>query len=137
MHGLVGHRDMARAAVGVGEDRDGLDAEPPRRLDDPAGDLAAIGDQDLGEHQTRPLRLALVEERPHAFERLLGDALVGDMLAQDVGGTESCGSASIWVTSFLISVWTEGAPSFSSPASVATVASSSSASTTWSTRPMR
>ena len=89
MHRLVGHRDMARAAVGVGKDRDRLDAEPPRRLDDPAGDLAAIGDQDLGEHQTAHFGLRLSRNAPHAFERLLGDALVGDVLAQDVGGRRS------------------------------------------------
>ena len=50
MHRLVGHLDMQRVAVGVGVDRDGLDAHAPRGLDDAAGDLAAIGDQDLVEH---------------------------------------------------------------------------------------
>ena len=44
-HGLVGHLDMQRVAVGVGIDRDGLDTHAPGGLDDPAGDLAAVGDQ--------------------------------------------------------------------------------------------
>src|SRR5258708_16146744 len=59
MDGFVGHRDMARQAVGVGIDRDGLDAQPPRRLDDAAGDLAAVGYEDLGEHQGAHLGLRL------------------------------------------------------------------------------
>jgi hypothetical protein len=37
---------MQRVAVGLGIDRDRRDPHPPRGLDDPAGDLAAIGDQD-------------------------------------------------------------------------------------------
>ena len=41
---------MQRVAVGLGIDRDRLDAHPPRGLDDPAGDLAAIGDQNALEH---------------------------------------------------------------------------------------
>ena len=52
MHGLVGHRDMQRVGVGVGVDGDGAHAQAPRRADDAAGDLAAIGDQDLGEHRS-------------------------------------------------------------------------------------
>ena len=50
MDGLVGHLDVQRVAVGVGVDRDGRDAHAPRRLDDPAGDLAPVGDEDLLEH---------------------------------------------------------------------------------------
>ena len=42
---------VPRVAIGVGIDRNGLDAHLARRLDDAAGDLAAVGDQDLGEHQ--------------------------------------------------------------------------------------
>ena len=104
MDGLVGHRDVARVAVGVGIDGDRLDAEPPRRLDDPAGDLAAIGDQDLGEHQARPPRLALVEEGLHAFERLVGRAL-RRRRARRSGRRprHRAASASISVTSSLIS----------------------------------
>ena len=50
MHGLVGHFDMQRVLVGVGIDRDRLDAHLAGGLDDAAGDLAAIGDQDFLEH---------------------------------------------------------------------------------------
>ena len=50
MDGLVGHLHMQRVPVGVGIDGDGLDAHAPRGLDDPAGDLAPVGDQDLVEH---------------------------------------------------------------------------------------
>jgi hypothetical protein len=41
---------MERVLVGVGIDRDRLDAHAARGLDDPAGDFAAIGDQDALEH---------------------------------------------------------------------------------------
>ena len=40
--GLVGLADVQRVCVGVGIDRDGADAQPPRGADDPAGDFAAI-----------------------------------------------------------------------------------------------
>ena len=49
--GLVRHLDVQAVAIGLGVDRDGLDAELARALDDAAGDLAAIGDQDLLEHR--------------------------------------------------------------------------------------
>ena len=49
-HGVVGHFDMERVAVGLGIDRDGRNAHAARGLDDPAGDLAAIGNQDSLEH---------------------------------------------------------------------------------------
>ena len=54
MHRLVGHPHVQRAGVGVGIDGDGLDAHPPGRLDDPAGDLAPVRDQDLVEHRLPP-----------------------------------------------------------------------------------
>ncbi len=50
---LVGHLDVERVAVGVAVDGDGGDPHPPRGADDAAGDLAAVGDQDLGEHMPR------------------------------------------------------------------------------------
>ena len=53
MHRLVGHLDMHGVAVGVGIDGDRRDPHLPRRLDDAAGDLAAIGDQDFLEHAAR------------------------------------------------------------------------------------
>ena len=49
-NGLVGHFDMERVAVGLGIDRDRLDPHAAGSLDDPAGDLAAIGDQNSFEH---------------------------------------------------------------------------------------
>ncbi len=49
-HGFVGHAHVAAHGVGFGIDRDGGDAHAARRLDDAAGDFAAIGDEDLVEH---------------------------------------------------------------------------------------
>ena len=51
---LIGHLDVQPVAVGLGIDRHRLDAELPRRLDDAAGDLAAVGDEDLVEHELQP-----------------------------------------------------------------------------------
>jgi hypothetical protein len=48
--GLVGHFDMQRVAVGLGINRDRLYPHAAGGLDDPAGDLAAIGDQNSFEH---------------------------------------------------------------------------------------
>jgi hypothetical protein len=45
--GLVGHIDMQRVAVGIGIDRDRLDAETARGPHDAAGDLASVGDEKL------------------------------------------------------------------------------------------
>src|SRR5262245_37257754 len=50
-HRLVRLAHMQRVGVRLGVDRHGLDAHGPRRPDDPAGDLPAIGDQDLLEHR--------------------------------------------------------------------------------------
>jgi hypothetical protein len=47
---LVGQPHMARVRVGLGMHRHRGDAQAPRGADDPAGDLAAVGDQDLREH---------------------------------------------------------------------------------------
>src|SRR4051812_17327352 len=49
-HGLVGHLDMQRVTVRFGVDRNRADPHPAGGLDDPAGDLAAIGDQNSFEH---------------------------------------------------------------------------------------
>jgi hypothetical protein len=47
---------MQRIAIGFGKYRNGRDAHPARGLDDPAGDLAAIGNQDALEHSSdKPL----------------------------------------------------------------------------------
>src|SRR6185312_12763248 len=47
---LVGLLDVQRARVDGGVDRDGADREAPARADHATGDLAAVGDEDLGEH---------------------------------------------------------------------------------------
>ncbi len=52
---LVGHFDMQGVLVGLGIDGDGLDAHAARGLDDPAGDFAAIGDENFFEHRL-PIR---------------------------------------------------------------------------------
>ena len=44
-HREVGLADVRRVGVGVAVHRDRLDPERPARADDPAGDLAAVGDQ--------------------------------------------------------------------------------------------
>ncbi len=46
----VRHLDMERIAVGFGIDRNGFNPHAACGLDDPAGDLAAIGNQDALEH---------------------------------------------------------------------------------------
>ena len=48
---LVGEPHVQRVLVGLGVHGDGLDAELAARADDPQGNLAAIRDQDLVEHQ--------------------------------------------------------------------------------------
>ncbi len=61
--GVIGHLDMERVAVGFGIDRDGGNPHPAGGLDDAAGDLAAIGNQNSLEHCTdpanRPFRFAV------------------------------------------------------------------------------
>ena len=48
---LAGRGHVQRVPVRVGVDRDGADAEPVRGAHHPAGDLAAVGDEELAEHQ--------------------------------------------------------------------------------------
>src|ERR1043166_6145803 len=57
-HRLIGHFDMQRVAVGPGIDRNRRDPHPPGGLDDPAGDLAAIGDQNSFEHASVYLQVS-------------------------------------------------------------------------------
>ena len=67
MDRLIRHPDMQRMAVGIGIDRDRPDTHFPGGLDDAAGDLAPIGDQDLLEHLTSLLACALRQQkRPRA-----------------------------------------------------------------------
>ena len=47
---FVGKSGEQRAAVGRRVEDDRADSHPPRSANDPAGDLAAIGDEDVGEH---------------------------------------------------------------------------------------
>src|SRR6185295_20041653 len=53
-HGFVAGFDVQRLRVRVGVDRDGLDAETARCPGDPAGDLSAVGDEDLFEQAVKP-----------------------------------------------------------------------------------
>jgi hypothetical protein len=48
-HGLVGECDVHGVAIGVGEHRHRSQAHALGRAHDPAGDLAAVGDQQLVE----------------------------------------------------------------------------------------
>ena len=57
--GLVGHLDVQRARVGIGVDGDGAHAQPPGSTNDAAGDLAAVGDEDLGEHRAHRFQAGL------------------------------------------------------------------------------
>src|SRR5438876_319563 len=50
-HRLVGLADMAGVGIGFAMDGDRADAHRAAGPHDAAGDLAAIGDQDLGEHR--------------------------------------------------------------------------------------
>ncbi len=50
-HCLIGQGDMASILVGLGIDRDRLDAHAASRLQDAAGDLTAVGNQDFLEHE--------------------------------------------------------------------------------------
>ena len=50
MHGLVGEFHMHRVTVGIGIDGDRTDAHALGGSDDATGDLAAIGDEEGGEH---------------------------------------------------------------------------------------
>ena len=53
--GLVGELRGEALAIGLAVGDDGADAEGPAGAQDPQGDLAAVGDQDLVEHQAFPV----------------------------------------------------------------------------------
>ncbi len=53
--GLVGHVDVQGIAIGVRIDRHRLDAHLARRLDDAAGDFAAVCDQNFLKHRPAPV----------------------------------------------------------------------------------
>src|SRR3546814_19051411 len=54
MHGLVRHADMQGFPVSIGIDGHRGNAHLPRRLDDPAGNLASVGDEEFGDHLGAP-----------------------------------------------------------------------------------
>ena len=69
---FVAGRDMHCIGVGIRKNGDGPDAHAPRGARDPAGNLAAIGDQDFVKHRVSPTarhRLPMPPARP-ACERL-------------------------------------------------------------------
>ena len=49
-NGRIGHFHMQGVAIRVGIDRDGFNTHAARGFDNPAGDLAAVGNQDSLEH---------------------------------------------------------------------------------------
>jgi len=55
---LAGECDVTRVPVGLRVDRDARDAEAIERAQDPAGDRAAVGDQDLAEHQAGAAKIS-------------------------------------------------------------------------------
>ena len=74
--GLIRHFDVESVAVGVGVDGHGGDTHAPRRLDDPAGDLAPVGDQDFLEHAPRllqPVPAPLGPNEPITTELVLAE----------------------------------------------------------------
>ena len=56
---LVGETGEQRTAVGGRMHGDRPDPHPARRFDDPAGDFAAVGDEDVCEHGRAPGRVSL------------------------------------------------------------------------------
>ncbi len=88
MHRLISHFHMQRIAVSVGIDRDSLDAHLAGRLDDAAGDLAPVGDQDFLEHWV-PLS-ALVARIVIGHDKGRRDARDGLL-----SPTVKCGKASV------------------------------------------
>jgi len=51
-YGVVGLADVRQGGVGVGVDRDGLDAERTAGAEDPRGDLGAVGDEESTDHDS-------------------------------------------------------------------------------------
>ena len=51
--GRIGQRHVRRVRVGLRVDRHRADAEPAQRADDPAGDLAPVGDENATKHLRR------------------------------------------------------------------------------------
>ncbi len=62
---------MQCIAVRIGIDSDSLDTHFARRLDNPAGNFATVGDQNLLEHMIAPLKRNVVVFLPRIFEFLV------------------------------------------------------------------
>ncbi len=75
-NGGIGHLDVQGVLIGFRIDRDRLDPHAAGGLDDPAGDFAAIGDQDSLEH-TGELPSAIPVEMAADSRRLLQYCLAG------------------------------------------------------------
>ena len=75
--GVVGHLDMRRAGIGVGIDRDGAHAQGLGRAHHPAGDLAAIGNQERVDscHANFPSTRSCRACRSMAYSQLSFDRL--------------------------------------------------------------
>lgn len=58
MNSFICLSHMQRIGIGIRIDRNGGDAHLLRRLDDPAGNLAAIGDKDFLDHAVFALSLS-------------------------------------------------------------------------------
>ena len=77
--GAVGLARVRAVGVRVGVDGDGADAEVAAGAEDPAGDLAAVGDQDSGDHgvltsgRRRSRRLALPAPTPSIARLAIAD----------------------------------------------------------------
>ena len=68
MHGLIRHGDMLGRSIGIGIDGNRRHPQFAGGLDDPAGDFAAVGDEDFLEH-VRP-RLGNGDGRAGAFRAM-------------------------------------------------------------------
>ena len=77
---MVGHFDVKGVAVGFGIDRDGLNPHAAGSFDDPAGDLAAICDQNSFEHMLAYLQ-PLGRDRPRNLAR--GDGRNNSVVQQN------------------------------------------------------
>jgi len=66
MHRLVGRAHMERPCIGIGIDDDRCNPHGSRGAHDPAGDLASVGDQELGDHG------AYIQNTPKAGHSAIG-----------------------------------------------------------------
>ena len=90
-HRVIGHRDMHRAAIGFGIDRDRAQPHGARGADDAAGYLAAIGDQ---ERAKAPIHFRAIHR--HILNR---PNLVGSIGAFDAADSPSPSTSRVSVGS--------------------------------------